>query len=165
MTSLPLINPLTQLELRWDSEVNFSAAPHQAAAGVSRLLSMQRVPTPPPLRSLVPIRGMYDTCISDGDVNSCLLLRLRVPSGFLVVFGKPNRSSFTFVFACTWPCLYTQEAQAAAARDSVASVGPTTPLALGDDLAATSPMGGARGSPKPSSKLYVCCLNSHDCLY
>jgi hypothetical protein len=35
-------------------------------------------------------RGMYDTWISGSDVNSFLLLWLSVPSGFLVVFGKPN---------------------------------------------------------------------------
>jgi hypothetical protein len=30
-----------------------------------------------------------------------LLLWLRIPSGFLVVFEKPNRSSFTFTFTFT----------------------------------------------------------------
>ncbi len=46
----------------------------------------------------MPIRGMYDTWISGSDVNSFLLLWLSIPSGFLVVFEKPNRSSFTFTF-------------------------------------------------------------------
>jgi hypothetical protein len=40
-------------------------------------------------------RGMYDTWISGSDVNSFLLLWLSIPSGFLVVFEKPNRRSFT----------------------------------------------------------------------
>ncbi len=43
----------------------------------------------------MPIRGMYDTWISGIDANSFLLLWLSIPSGFLVVFEKPNRSSFT----------------------------------------------------------------------
>ncbi len=37
-------------------------------------------------------------------LHTFLLLRLSIPSGFLVVFEKPNRSSFTFSFTCTGPC-------------------------------------------------------------
>ncbi len=33
-------------------------------------------------------------------IQLCLLLRLCTPSGFLVVFEKPNRSSFTFTLSC-----------------------------------------------------------------
>jgi hypothetical protein len=45
----------------------------------------------------MPIRGMYDTWISGSDVNSfCCYGLCSIPSGFLVVFEKPNRSSFTF---------------------------------------------------------------------
>jgi hypothetical protein len=40
----------------------------------------------------MPTRGMYDTWISGSDVNSFCC----IPSGFVVVFEKPNRSSFTF---------------------------------------------------------------------
>jgi hypothetical protein len=48
----------------------------------------------------MPIRGMYDTWISGCDVNyfCCYGLALSIPSGFLAVFEKPNRSSFTFTF-------------------------------------------------------------------
>ncbi len=47
----------------------------------------------------MPTRGMYDTWISGSDVNPfCCYGLVLIPSGFLVVFEKPNRSSFTFTF-------------------------------------------------------------------
>jgi hypothetical protein len=48
---------------------------------------------------LACIGGMYDTWISGSDVNSFYCDDLfSVPSGFLVVFEKPYRSSFAFTF-------------------------------------------------------------------
>ncbi len=89
----------------------------QEAEKYKWVATMDIVVRPPHPRPPPPTHCFASPPPPPRDVNSFLLLWLCIPSGFLVVVEKPDRSSFTFAFTLLVPCASTP-----------AALGPPSPL-------------------------------------